>query len=199
MVTRGDLIDELALALSQRPEVPDLVLLLQLFQHFAPFHRFDQRLALLLRLALGVQNLFLLGIDFALKPLQIVLEEEHVGAAEALPLMATLGLDALPSRAFPISEIRLRGGQRPPGVGKLLLEAFLGVTASNEQGFEAKLEHGDANGSRGALHQRLLKPGYGMAAGRAEKGRRPAAGGLIPLFRTASPVAPPRPPAAPIH
>jgi hypothetical protein len=79
------------------------------------------------------------------------------------------------------------------------LEAFLGVTASDEQGLEAKLDHGGTNGSRGAWHQRLLQPGYGMAASGVEQGRRSAAEGLIPLFRTASPTAPPRPPAAPTH
>jgi hypothetical protein len=159
MEPRGDFVDEFALALGQCVKVFFVILFLELLDHLALLHRLDQGLALLVDLAFGAGNLLLLDIDVAVQALQVGLEKQHVGPAEALPLFSALVLHALPPGVLFFSQSGLRCGQHAASLGKLLLEAFLGVAASDEQGFEAELKHDRAVNRKGCWLRLFLNPG----------------------------------------
>lgn len=129
----GDFIDEFAFALGQRPAVIFLIVFLEFFKDLPFFHGLDQGLPFLTRFALGSRDELLLSVDVVLQPLQIGLEQQHVRSPKTLALFAALLLQTPPAGVLPFSQDGLFIGESTACLGKLLLEAFLGMASGGQQ------------------------------------------------------------------
>lgn len=142
VVPNGDVVHEFAFVLGQGTKVVLQVFFLQPCEHLAFLHGLEQRLALLSDHTIGARDALLLRFDVALHALEIGIAEQHVGAAESLPLEAKPVLDALTAGLLLPPQRGLFGGQMAPRLRELLLENFFGMAANDEQRFESESKHG---------------------------------------------------------